>query len=220
MSMPGPSLFRSGTAQVLFVSGLGVYVLMAVLARRYEYFDWDLRLALAIQSFNAPWITQAMVFVSALGRGWLAVALVVGAGVTLIAAGFRTEGVVCMAGLGVGRLVTSLLKLLSGRVRPGSGLVQVFTTFHELSFPSGHAIFFMEFFGFLFFLTYLLAKPGVPRATALVILATLIMLVGVSRVYLGAHWPSDVLGGYLAGGLWLMLMIETYNAAVAKKEAG
>ena len=159
-----------------------------------------------------------MVFVSALGSGWPAFAIVVAIAITLIAAGLKTEGVICLVGLGAGRLVTSLLKLASGRARPGDALLQLGGSFHELSFPSGHAIFFMELFGFLFFLTYSLAKPGVLRVTALVILTTLIVLVGVSRIYLGAHWPSDVLGGYLAGGLWLMLMIEAYKAAVARKQ--
>ena len=159
-----------------------------------------------------------MVFVSALGSGWLAFSIVMAIAITLIAAGLKTEGVICLAGLGVGRIVTSLLKLASSRARPGAALLQLGGSFDELSFPSGHAIFFMELFGFLFFVTYSLAKPGLVRTAALVILTTLIVLVGVSRIYLGAHWPSDVLGGYLAGGLWLMLMIETYKAAVARKQ--
>jgi undecaprenyl-diphosphatase len=215
-----PQRFRTRTAQALFVSGLCVYVLMAVLARYHEYFGWDFHLARAVQSLNAPWITQLMVFVSALGSGWLAIAIWAATGVALIAAGLKTEGVICLAGLGVGRLITSLLKLASSRARPGDALLQLGGSFHETSFPSGHAVFFMEFFGFLFFLTYLLAKPGVARAFALVILATLIVLVGVSRVYLGAHWPSDVLGGYLAGGLWLTLMIQTYRHAASPPEPG
>ncbi|HYV04136.1 MAG TPA: phosphatase PAP2 family protein [Blastocatellia bacterium] len=202
--------FRSRTAGALFISGFCAYAITAVLASHYEFFSGDLRVARAIQSLDMAWIRPLMTFVSALGSGWLAVALVVFAGVALVAVGRRTEGLVCMAGLGVGRSLTSLLKLLSARPRPSLEFLQVTGSFHELSFPSGHAVFFVEFFGFLFFLTYLLAKRGVARTFALVILATLILLVGVSRVYLGAHWPSDVLGGYLAGMLWLTVMIQTY----------
>ena len=192
---------------------------MAVLARHHEFFLGDLRVAHAIQSINADWITQIMRAVSALGSGWLAVAIVVGVGSALIAAGLKTEGLICLAGLGIGRVVTSLLKLASGRVRPGDALLQLGGSFHELSFPSGHAIFFMELFGFLFFLTYSLVKPGLTRGIALVLLALLVVVAGVSRVYLGAHWPSDVLGGYLAGWLWLLLMVEIYKSVAAKRQA-
>jgi undecaprenyl-diphosphatase len=48
----------------------------------------------------------------------------------------------------------------------------------------------------------------------------LISVVGISRVYLGAHWPSDVVGAYLAGGIWLMLMIEVYRRIQAKSQNG
>jgi membrane-associated phospholipid phosphatase len=205
------SLFRSRSSQVLFASGLCVYVLAAVLAGHYEYFAWDLRLSRAIQSLNAPWVKPLMVWVSALGSGWIAVALALGAGLGLLSLRLRIEGLICLAGLGLGRLVTSLLKLISGRPRPNDSLVQIIGGFHELSFPSGHAIFFVELFGFLFFLIYVLAKRGLARTAALVILAVLIVLVGVSRIYLGAHWPSDVIGGYIAGSLWLMIMIEIYR---------
>ncbi|MFY9608345.1 MAG: phosphatase PAP2 family protein [Blastocatellia bacterium] len=211
--------FRSRGEQVLFASGLCVYALAAVLAGYYEYFDWDLRLARAIQSLSAPWLKPLMVWVSALGSGWIAVALALTAGLTLIGLRLRTEGLICLAGLGLGRLVTSLLKLISGRPRPNDSLVQIIGGFHERSFPSGHVIFFVELFGFLFFLAFVLAKPGLARTAGLVILATMIGLVGVSRIYLGAHWPSDVIGGYIAGGLWLMLMIETYRHQTTKTAA-
>lgn len=211
--------FRSRSEQILFASGLCVYALAAVSARYYDYFYWDLRLTLAIQSLNAGWVKPLMVGVSLLGSGWIALAVAGAAGLALIAFRLKTEGLVCLVGLGLGRLVTSLLKLLSGRPRPVDSLVQVIGGFHEQSFPSGHAVFFVELFGFLFFLTYVLAKPGVARTAGLAILAMLIVLVGVSRIYLGAHWPSDVIGGYIAGGLWLMLMIEVYRHWATKAQS-
>jgi len=71
-------------------------------------------------------------------------------------------------------------------------------------------------FGFLFFLTFVLLKPGLLRRALQSVVLLLIALVGVSRVYLGAHWPSDVLGAYLAGGIWLMFMITVYQRIKAK----
>ena len=116
-----------------------------------------------------------------------------------------------MAGVGAGAGINRLLKYVIGRPRPDNTLVQVITEYGAESFPSGHVSFFVEFFGFLFFLSYVLLKGKRARSAAFVILGALISLVGVSRVYMGAHWPSDVAGAYLAGGCWLLLMIEIWQ---------
>ncbi len=104
-------------------------------------------------------------------------------------------------------LLNSLLKLAVDRPRPGPDLVRAIGTAAESSFPSGHAFLAIVFWGFLAYLAYThLKAPGL-RPLALFISVAMILLVGASRVYLGAHWPSDVLGGYVAGSVCLVLLI-------------
>lgn len=213
---PPRAAARARWAETIFLMSLCVYAVLAVLAHRYAYFDWDLWLARSIQSISLPGFETAMISVSLLGNGWIAWALVAVAGIGLIKAGLRAEGVFCMAGAGSGWLVNQLLKMSIGRPRPSVALVNVAGTFRFESFPSGHVVFFVEFFGFLLFLGLVLLKRGPLRHASLIAPGLLIALVGVSRVYLGAHWPSDVVGAYLAGGIWLMLMIEVYRRIKAK----
>lgn len=208
---PPRAAARTRWAQTAFLMMLCVYAAMAVLANRYAYFEWDVILARAIQSISIPGFDKLMIGVSVLGNGWFAWPMVVGTGLALIRFGLRAEGLVCMIGAGSGWFLNQLLKLLSGRPRPSATLVNVAGTFHFDSFPSGHVVFFVEFFGILFFFAYVLLKTGPLRRASLIASGLLIALVGVSRVYLGAHWPSDVAGAYLAGGIWLMLMIEVYR---------
>src|ERR1700752_1796359 len=108
LSLPLPR-FRSRTA-LLFVSGLSAYVLMAVFARYHSYFSFDLRIARAIQSVELPGIAPLMIFVSALGSGWIEFTLVVATTAALIVAGLRTGGLICIAGIGLGKFVSSSLK--------------------------------------------------------------------------------------------------------------
>jgi undecaprenyl-diphosphatase len=210
---------RAYWAEVTFAVALGVYAIMAVLAHVYAYFGWDLNLARSIQSISLPGFRMAMAGLSALGSGWLSVAIVGGAGLALVAARFGIEGVICMVGVGMGGAINRLLKAISGRPRPSDALVQVASEFRHESFPSGHVVFFVEFFGFLLFLSYVLLKRGPLRRVLIAAFGLLIALIGVSRVYLGAHWPSDVVGAYLAGGLWLMVMIEIYRRYKSRQRA-
>ena len=70
---------------------------------------------------------------------------------------------------------------------------------------------YVSLYGFLFFLVYVLVKRSWQRTAVLSVLALLVGLVGVSRIYLGHHWASDVVGGYALGTAYLLVLIEAYR---------
>jgi undecaprenyl-diphosphatase len=210
---PRRAVRRAKWAEVVFGAGLVVYAVMAVLAHRYEHFGWDIDTRNFIQSITIPGFGMLMKWVSVLGNGWVPVTLVGGFGLAFISARFRIEGLTCILGVALGSLTNRLFKAWIDRPRPPSEVL-----FNHESFPSGHVVFYIEFFGFLFFLSYVLLRRGRLRRAALAVLAALVLIIGVSRVYLSAHWPSDVVGAYLAGGLWLMLMIEFYRRLKARQK--
>lgn len=118
---------------------------------------------------------------------------------------------VVISTVSAGALVT-VIKMLVGRPRPvleaGSGLM--WRLVDHYSFPSGHAVFYTAFFGAIAFLLWKRFTGGA-RWAGIVLCVTLIALVGPSRVVLGAHWPSDVLAGYLVGGLCLFVVVLLYQ---------
>jgi membrane-associated phospholipid phosphatase len=109
-----------------------------------------------------------------------------------------------IVGIGGGGLLTKLLKYYFGRERPS-----IDETIDAIgySFPSGHSMGSLIFYGFL---SYLLFRSSLRKRIKWIALYTgglLIMMIGISRIYLGAHYPSDVIAGYLAGTIWLILCI-------------
>lgn len=121
----------------------------------------------------------------------------------LILDGKQRMALFVIASVGTGALASSLLKELFHRPRPElvPHLMQAFTT----SFPSGHSM-----MSAMVYLTLgaLLARSEERRRvkTYLLLVATLLTLtVGVTRVYLGVHWPTDVLAGWTAGAIWALL---------------
>jgi undecaprenyl-diphosphatase len=81
---------------------------------------------------------------------------------------------------------------------------------NQYSFPSGHVLFFVVFFGFVAYLAWL-HQTGLFRLMVIAACGALVMLIGPSRVYLGAHWASDVVGSYIIGVLWLFVLILGYQ---------
>lgn len=101
-------------------------------------------------------------------------------------------------------LVSTIVKALVDRPRPAKELVRIVLETHQQSFPSGHVMFYVVFFGFLTLLMYMLKHINKPtRWTISVFNMALIFTIPISRIYLGAHWFTDVLGGFLLGMLYL-----------------
>jgi len=129
----------------------------------------------------------------------------------LYASGLKWETVVLLisvlgsSALGLG------LKVLIDRPRPSADLVNVISQLKSYSFPSGHVLFFVTFFGSLLFLAFTLLKPAWWRVLLLVVLFGMVALIGPSRIYEGQHWASDVVGAYLLGSVWLALSILIYR---------
>ena len=82
-------------------------------------------------------------------------------------------------------------------------------------FPSGHAMFSIMVLGLLAYFIFINVKNHILRTVILIGLVALILLIGVSRVYLGVHWPSDVVGGYIIGGALLTGLIWFYRTRKA-----
>jgi undecaprenyl-diphosphatase len=108
-------------------------------------------------------------------------------------------------------LVNVIIKEYIRRPRPTIDLVDVFNILDSYSFPSGHVMFYVGFYGFLWFLAYTLLKRSWRRTVILWFLGIFIALVGMSRTYLGQHWASDVLGAYLLGSLTLLGILWFYR---------
>lgn len=81
------------------------------------------------------------------------------------------------------------------------------------SFPSGHAFGSVAFYGMLAIILVRFVKPQRSKAVIILAAAFLITSIGLSRIYLGVHWPSDVLAGFIAGALWLSLCSNVMEAA-------
>src|SRR5437764_1563834 len=187
-------------AYVLIASG--VFVALAIIAHTVAYFPIDLTITRAIQSYHGVAFDRLMYAVSWLGffPQVVPIGLLVILGVSL--AGLRWEAVSLAFAAG-SSLFGGLIKLVVVRPRPSANLVHVLNQLHSSSFPSGHVLVFTSFCGFLVFLGYTLLKPSGIRSTLLIVLGCILAFMGPSRIYLGQHWFSDVMGAYLFGTLWL-----------------
>ncbi|PIZ43905.1 phosphatase PAP2 family protein [candidate division WWE3 bacterium CG_4_10_14_0_2_um_filter_42_8] len=97
-----------------------------------------------------------------------------------------------------------LLKLIFRVPRPDISPLEIATIY---SFPSGHAMNSTVFYGSVAFLLFHFTRHKKLAVVVTILASVLILLVGASRIYLGVHYPSDVLASYLVGLLWLLICI-------------
>lgn len=180
-----------------------VFGVMRDMARGYIT-SFDMAIITAVRLHTTSTLSQAMVVVTEFGAMpfyvvfggiitvWLCIKKQIAIGIMLV---------VCSGGSG---LMTLLLKSIVMRIRPDMMPVIVETGY---SFPSGHSVTAVCFYGYLAYLCYRYASSNMVRYSTLVVCIALILSIGISRIYLGVHYPTDVVGGYIGGMMWLSLSI-------------
>jgi membrane-associated phospholipid phosphatase len=189
------------------LSALGLWIFLGItedVLHNDPLTQFDLTLLNWLLVHHGPVGDQVFRAISALGSPLVMITLAVGVAVFLVISkqGLMLEGWL-LAFVG-GFLLNNVLKHTIHRPRPhDAGLYQ------SWSFPSGHAMVSLVAYGMLTYVLILLGPRDRRAQVAIVCCATLLVLaIGFSRLYLGAHYFSDVVGGYAAGMLWLSACIS------------
>jgi undecaprenyl-diphosphatase len=181
------------------------------MARSAGDFPFDVRITRAIQGFDHPWFATLLQGVAWIGFPPQSNVIFGLAIVALFQVGLRLEAAMTLfAAVGSAGLWFWLAPLID-RPRPSPNMVRVAIDLPTGGFPSGHVLNLTAIFGFLVYLAIASISDVRWRALLASLLSIPILTIGIARVYDGAHWPSDVLGGYLIGGIWLALTIRIYQ---------
>ncbi|QEM03110.1 phosphatase PAP2 family protein [Mucilaginibacter rubeus] len=170
----------------------------------------DIRLSREVQEHRYPELDLVMRGISWAGELPNTVWVVGVTALWLFAFKYRREAIyVLLTPLSV--LLNTIIKFAVNRPRPTPDIVQVLERTRQQSFPSGHVLFYTVFFGFLALLMFpLKSLPRIFRYSVTGVCLFLIFTVPLSRIYLGAHWFTDVSGGFLLGLGCLYLLAYRY----------
>ena len=203
MSEIGTSHSMFSASRVLawiLIVGTFATIIFYFLAWAYPKFPGDQVALVRLQSFRSEWLDKTAVVFANLGSLW-----VVLTGAAIVTVFLFLSRRYADIGLLLGGLVVvgagKGIKLLIERPRPDYQIIEPFAS--GFSFPSGHSLFAIILCGVLVYLVDQWVSPKFPRRTIQILLVLLVIGMGVSRVYLGVHWPSDVIGSYLLGLLSL-----------------
>ncbi|MEY4784732.1 MAG: hypothetical protein RIR41_2667 [Pseudomonadota bacterium] len=203
------ALSEIGAVIAMGIAALGAFAFMAIADEALEgdthAFDESILKALrepgeASNPIGPAWLADMMADLTALGGIAVLTLLVVGVVFYLLSVGKRGTALLVGGAVGSGAILSALLKL--GFDRPRPDLIAHLSHAYSSSFPSGHAM--------LSAVTYLtlgvlLARAHERRRTKIIVMTygvTLTVLIGLSRIYLGVHWPTDVMAGWALGAAW------------------
>jgi undecaprenyl-diphosphatase len=204
-----PYLITMVIALVVVVGGINLFIELTDTLKTDILATYDTEITDYIISYRSPMLTSYFKFVTDVGDfyGYLIV-LAIFLLISLVI--FKRWKLVVQAILVLALATVSnmMLKRFIDRARPG---IEHLVSVETLSYPSGHAMSAMAFYGFLIFMVYKFKIHIVAKFVLITLLALLILSIGISRIYLGVHFPSDIAGGFIAGFIWVVFCILVFD---------
>jgi undecaprenyl-diphosphatase len=194
----------------LWIAGAAFALALALYASEARSPGWEVAIVQFIQGLDVPGLHQLDLVLTRIGHTPWALPLTVTAVVALAALGHGKLGLL-LALATTGRIVGGIIKIAIDRPRPEAADVQLAHFFGGPSFPSGHVLGTTLLLGWLAYSAIHVFPQRSVRVPVQVVCVLLIGMMGVSRIELGAHWPTDVVGGYLVAGLMLVPLMALHT---------
>ncbi|TVZ51401.1 phosphatase PAP2 family protein [Dokdonia sp. Hel_I_53] len=204
-----PYIITSVIAVIIVIFGIKVFLELTDALKTTYLKNFDTQVSDYVQGFRSDPLTTYFTFVTDLGdvTGYIIVFSIC---TILFYFVFKSWKYVAQLGLVMILALSSniLLKQVINRARPS---VEHLVTVKTLSYPSGHAMISMAFYGLLIYLVAQFNMSKIYKVLIISLLIVLILSIGVSRIYLGVHYPSDIVGGFIAGFIWVVFCIMIFN---------
>ncbi|TMW72047.1 phosphatase PAP2 family protein [Alteribacter natronophilus] len=170
-----------------------------------------------VQNPESPALTEAAILITEAGSVTALTVIALLGGIFFAWQGKWKMALFYPAAAGAGGLVNWLLKVSFQRARPD---MNPLITAEGFSFPSGHSMGSMMTYGLLAYFIVRIADKTPVRVTAFTAAAALIFIIGMTRIYLGVHYPTDVAAGFLAGGIWIVIAVFIWKRWFEKRKQG
>lgn len=194
---------------IVFVIGTNLFVELTDEVQGENIEAFDDRVTNYVTSFRTPALNNFFQFVTDLGDVY---AYIVATTIAAIFFFFKLKNkkfILQLLGvLILSALANMALKEAFDRARP---TIEHMVVVKTLSYPSGHAMSAMAFYGFLIYLVFRIKMSKFLRLFLTLLFSALIFFIGLSRIYLGVHFPSDVVGGFIAGLIWIAFCVVLFN---------
>ncbi|WP_157255338.1 phosphatase PAP2 family protein [Pedobacter sp. Leaf216] len=208
--LPMPTFLKRNTLIVALIILIAAFTFLSIFIANHPILAFDIKISLFIQQFHADWLDKVMLAISFFGElpySLLSVLIVAG---IFYWKKYKREGTFISTVLLSGLIILGIKNIIN-RPRPTAFYVRLVEVNRFQSYPSGHVLSYTLFFGFLIIIMN--TAKNIPKVTKNVVTylsAFLVFTIAPSRIYLGAHWFTDTVGGFLLGIICLFPLCYFY----------